>query len=78
VAARHGGGDPAGNFRLRQAIDRAKGSGLPNDNIARAIRKGTGEEHSETLDEVTYEGYGSGGVATLVVRLMCRAETVHA
>ena len=66
VAARQGGGDPAGNFRLRQAIDRAKESGLPNDNIARAIRKGTGEEHSETLDEVTYEGYGPGGVAIVV------------
>jgi YebC/PmpR family DNA-binding regulatory protein len=66
VAARHGGGDPAGNFRLRQAIDRAKESGLPNENIARAIRKGTGEESSETLDEVTYEGYGPGGVAIVV------------
>ena len=66
VAARHGGGDPAGNFRLRQAIERAKEAGLPNDNIARAIRKGTGEESSETLDEVTYEGYGPGGVAIVV------------
>jgi YebC/PmpR family DNA-binding regulatory protein len=66
VAARIGGGDPAGNFRLRQAIDKAKESGVPNDNITRAIRKGTGEESSETLDEITYEGYGPGGVAVIV------------
>lgn len=66
VAARHGGGDPAGNFRLRQAIERAKVSGLPNENIARAIRKGTGEDASEVLYEITYEGYGPGGVAVIV------------
>jgi YebC/PmpR family DNA-binding regulatory protein len=66
VAARYGGGDPAGNFRLRQAIERAKVCGLPNENIARAIRKGTGEDASETLDEITYEGYGPGGVAVIV------------
>lgn len=66
VAARHGGGDPAGNFRLRQAIERAKESGLPNENIARAIRKGTGEDASEVLYEITYEGYGPGGVAVIV------------
>lgn len=66
VAARQGGGDPAGNFRLRQAIDRAKESGVPNDNIARAIRKGTGEESAEVLEEITYEGYGPGGVAIVI------------
>lgn len=66
VAARQGGGDPAGNFRLRQAIERAKVSGLPNENIARAIRKGTGEDASEALHETTYEGYGPGGVAVIV------------
>jgi YebC/PmpR family DNA-binding regulatory protein len=66
VAARLGGGDPAGNFRLRQAIDKAKESGVPSDNIARAIRKGTGEDASEALDEITYEGYGPGGVAVIV------------
>lgn len=66
VAARHGGGDPAGNFRLRQAIDRAKVAGLPNDNIARAIRKGTGEDSSDSFDEITYEGYGPGGVAIVI------------
>jgi YebC/PmpR family DNA-binding regulatory protein len=66
VAARLGGGDPSGNFRLRQAIDRAKVSGVPNENIARAIRKGTGEESSDAFDEVMYEGYGPGGVAIVV------------
>lgn len=66
LAARLGGGDPAGNFRLRQAIERAKEGGLPKENIARAIKKGTGEESSEQLDEVTYEGYGPGGVAVVV------------
>lgn len=66
VAARQGGGDPAGNFRLRQAIDKAKDSGVPKENIARAIRKGTGEDSSETFEEVTYEGYGPGGVAIVV------------
>ena len=66
VAARQGGGDPAGNYRLRQAIERARVSGLPNENIARAIRKGTGEDASEALDEITYEGYGPGGVAVMV------------
>lgn len=66
VAAREGGGDPAGNFRLRQAIDKAKVSGVPSDNIARAIRKGTGEEGTDVLEEVTYEGYGPTGVAIVV------------
>ena len=66
IAARNGGGDPAGNFRLRQAIERARESGLPNENIARAIRKGTGEDASEVLEEITYEGYGPGGVAVIV------------
>lgn len=66
IAARQGGGDPAGNYRLRQAIERARASGLPNENIARAIRKGTGEDSSEVLEEITYEGYGPGGVAVMV------------
>ena len=66
VAARQGGGDPAGNFRLRQAIEKAKVSGVPNENIARAIRKGTGEDSADVFDEVTYEGYGPGGVAIVV------------
>jgi YebC/PmpR family DNA-binding regulatory protein len=66
VAARFGGGDPAANFRLRQAIDRAKAEGVPNDNIARAIEKGAGGGASDNLEELTYEGYGPGGVAIMV------------
>jgi YebC/PmpR family DNA-binding regulatory protein len=65
VAARQGG-DPAGNFRLRQAIDRARAEGLPNENIQRAIEKGSGAGGSDNLEELTYEGYGPGGVAILV------------
>jgi YebC/PmpR family DNA-binding regulatory protein len=66
VAARFGGRDPAANFRLRQAIDRAKAEGVPNDNIARAIEKGAGGSGSDNLEELTYEGYGPGGVAVMV------------
>ncbi len=66
VAARHGGPHPEGNFRLRQAIDRAKAAGVPNDNIKRAIAKGAGGEGGDALEELRYEGYGPGGVAVLV------------
>jgi YebC/PmpR family DNA-binding regulatory protein len=66
VAARLGGGDPAGNFRLRTAIDKAKAEGVPNDNIARAIEKGTGSGSADQIEELTYEGYGPGGVAIMV------------
>lgn len=66
VAAKLGGGDPAANFRLRTAIDKAKAAGVPNDNIKRAIAKGAGTDDSEDLEEVRYEGYGPGGVAILV------------
>lgn len=66
VSARMGGGDPAGNFRLRQAIDRAKTAGVPNDNIARAIEKGAGGAGADQIEELTYEGYGPGGVAIMV------------
>jgi YebC/PmpR family DNA-binding regulatory protein len=66
VAAKLGGGDPAGNFRLRQAIERAKASGVPNDNIARAIEKGVGSGAADQIEELTYEGYGPGGVAIMV------------
>lgn len=66
VAARFGGPDPAGNFRLRQAIDRAKAEGVPNDNIARAIEKGSGSGASDNIEELNYEGYGPGGVAIMV------------
>lgn len=66
VAARHGGPHPEGNFRLRQAIERAKAAGVPNDNIKRAIAKGAGAEGADALEELRYEGYGPGGVAVLI------------
>jgi len=66
VAARMGGGDPDGNPRLRTAIQEAKGANCPNDNIDRAIKRGTGELEGVSYEEVTYEGYGPGGVAILV------------
>jgi YebC/PmpR family DNA-binding regulatory protein len=66
VAARQGGGDPAGNPRLRTAIDAAKAENMPGENIERAIKKGTGQLEGVTYEEVTYEGYGPGGAAILV------------
>jgi YebC/PmpR family DNA-binding regulatory protein len=66
VAARLGGGDPSGNPRLRSAIAAAKEENMPKDNIDRAIKKGTGELEGVVYDEITYEGYGPGGVAVLV------------
>ena len=66
VAARLGGPDPAGNFRLRTAIEKAKAAGLPNDNIKRAIEKGAGAAGAENYEELTYEGYAAGGVAVFV------------
>lgn len=66
VAARVGGGDPVGNPRLRTAIQAAKAVNMPADNIERAIKKGTGELEGVTYEEITYEGYGPGGVAVLV------------
>lgn len=66
VAARLGGADPAGNFRLRTAIEKAKAAGLPNDNIKRAIEKGAGAGSSENYEELVYEGYAAGGVAVVV------------
>jgi YebC/PmpR family DNA-binding regulatory protein len=66
IAAKSGGGDPGGNPRLRTAIDAAKAVNMPNENIERAIKKGTGELEGSTLEEVTYEGYGPGGVAVLI------------
>jgi len=66
VAARNGGGDPVSNARLRTAIDRAKQSSMPQDNIDRAIKKGTGELEGVSYEEVTFEGYGAGGVAIMV------------
>ena len=66
IAARTGGSDPDTNPRLRTAILAAKGENMPNDNIERAIQRGTGAIEGETLDEVTFEGYGPGGVGVLV------------
>lgn len=69
VAARNGGGDPDTNPRLRTVIAEAKQVNMPADNIKRAIRRGTGEEEGVSYDEVTYEGYGPGGVAVLIETL---------
>src|SRR5712691_9470946 len=66
VAARMGGGDPEGNPRLRAAVAEAKASNMPKDNIDRAIKRGTGEIEGVTYEELTYEGYGPGGVALMV------------
>jgi YebC/PmpR family DNA-binding regulatory protein len=66
IAAKGGGGDPDGNPRLRGAIAAAKAENMPADNIKRAIQKGTGELEGASYEEMTYEGYGPGGVALLV------------
>ncbi len=66
TAARMGGGDPDANPRLRLAIDKARGANMPKDNIERAIKKGTGEGGNTQFEEVTYEGYGPGGVAVML------------
>ncbi|GAB4322682.1 MAG: YebC/PmpR family DNA-binding transcriptional regulator [Dehalococcoidia bacterium] len=66
IAARAGGPDPAANFKLRLAVQRAKAANMPNENIERAIQKATGGGENENLEELTYEGYGPGGTAILV------------
>lgn len=66
VAARLGGGDSAGNPRLRAAIQDARTDNVPNDTIERAVLKGTGELEGQAFEEIVYEGYGPGGVAVLV------------
>ena len=66
VAARMGGGDPDGNPRLRSAVATAKAENMPKDNIDRAIKKGTGELEGAVYEEISYEGYGPGGVAVMV------------
>jgi len=66
IASRVGGGDPDTNPRLRTAILAAKNENMPNDNIERAIQRGTGQLEGEQLEEVTFEGYGPGGVGMLV------------
>src|SRR3982074_1672526 len=67
IAAKTGGGDPNGNPRLRSAIQAARAQSMPNDNIERAIKRGTGEGMEAThFDEIVYEGYAPGGVAVIV------------
>ncbi|MDD2207022.1 MAG: YebC/PmpR family DNA-binding transcriptional regulator [Aminobacterium sp.] len=69
VAAKEGGGDPGMNVRLKTAIDRAKAASVPNENITRAIKRGTGEIEGAMYEEITYEGYGSNGVALMIEAL---------
>jgi YebC/PmpR family DNA-binding regulatory protein len=66
MAAKLGGGDPAGNARLRTAIETAKASSMPKENIERAVKKGTGELEGVEYVEALYEGYGPGGVALMI------------
>jgi len=69
TAARMGGGDPDSNPRLRLACDKARSANMPKDNIERAIEKGTGAGERDAYEEVTYEGYGPGGVAVYIETL---------
>src|SRR5256885_14029584 len=66
LAAKQGGGDPDGNARLRTAVENARANSMPKENIERAIKKGTGELEGVDYQEVTYEGYGPGGVAMMI------------
>ncbi|MDW7674601.1 MAG: YebC/PmpR family DNA-binding transcriptional regulator [Bacillota bacterium] len=66
VAARQGGGDPEGNARLKAVIQKARENNMPNDNIMRAIQRGTGEIDGANYEEMVYEGYGPGGIAVLM------------
>ncbi|HPA58564.1 MAG TPA: YebC/PmpR family DNA-binding transcriptional regulator [Synergistales bacterium] len=66
VASREGGSDPSMNIRLKSAIERARAANVPVDTIEKAVKKGAGDMEGVTYDEITYEGYGSGGVAVLV------------
>jgi YebC/PmpR family DNA-binding regulatory protein len=66
IAAKNGGGDPNMNLKLRYAIDKAREVSMPKDNIERAIKRGTGEVEGLIFEEITYEGFGPGGVAILV------------
>lgn len=66
IAARAGGGDPEGNSRLKLLVQKAKDMNMPNDNIQRAIQRGTGEIEGDAIEEINYEGYGPGGVALLL------------
>ena len=69
VAAREGGGDPEMNAKLREAVAKAKAANMPNDNIDRAVKKGSGELNDAIYEEITYEGYGPGGAAVIVQTL---------
>lgn len=66
IAARSGGGDPEANSKLKLAVQKAKAINMPNENIARAIKKGIGEMDSEVIEEILYEGYAPGGVAIML------------
>ncbi|MEQ8200018.1 MAG: YebC/PmpR family DNA-binding transcriptional regulator [Syntrophomonadaceae bacterium] len=66
IAVRSGGGDPESNSKLKLAIQNAKAINMPNDNIMRAIKRGTGELDSDAIEELTYEGYAPGGVAVML------------
>jgi len=66
IAARAGGGDPDGNFKLRLAMEKARGVNMPSENIKRAIERGVGGGEADLYEEIVYEGYGPGGVAILV------------
>lgn len=69
MAAKLGGGDPAGNPRLRTAIDTAKAASMPKENIERAVKKGTGDLEGVEYQDIVYEGYGPGGVAIMIFAL---------
>ncbi len=77
VAARLGGSDPDANVRLRHAIEKARAVSMPKDNIDRAVKKGAGEVEGQELTEVTYEGYGPGGVGILVECLTDNTNRTH-
>ena len=66
IAARLGGADPAANSRLRLAMDKALSGNVPKDTIERAIKRATGDQNADNIEEVRYEGYGPGGVAVMV------------
>ncbi|MGE5416451.1 MAG: YebC/PmpR family DNA-binding transcriptional regulator [Acidobacteriota bacterium] len=66
IAAKAGGGDPEGNARLKLLIQKAKAMNMPNDNIDRAVKRGTGEIEGDAIEEISYEGYGPGGVAIML------------
>lgn len=66
IAARQGGPDPIMNFRLRLAIEKARGANMPNENVERAIKRGSGSVDGQQIEEVMYEGFGPGGVSLLI------------